>query len=182
MLVQSILEQTTRAHPEKPAVWFNNVWKTYGEINREADLVAGFLVKLGVGRGDRVAILLENSFDFITAHFGALKAGAVEVSLNTELTAEALKQLLSDCEAKVFIAGSKFSPQWSGIINDLPELRHVLVDRAPRKPLPTIPQVRCIFCPTCFNPTPNRLPPRSESILISLQSFTLPDPRANQKG
>ena len=170
MLVQSILEQTARAHPEKPAVWFNNVWKTYGEINREADLVAGFLVKLGVGRGDRVAILLENSFDFITAHFGALKAGAVEVSLNTELTAEALKQLLSDCEAKVFIAGSKFSPQWSGIINDLPELRHVLVDRAPRKPLPTIPQVQLHFLSDMFqsDPQPVAAPVRIDIDLASI--------------
>ena len=150
MLVQAILEQSARAHPDRPAVWFNNVWKTYGEINREADLVAGFLAKLGVNRGDRVAILLENSFDFISAHFGALKAGAVEVSLNTELTAEALKQLLFDCEAKVFIGGSKFSPQWSGIINDLPELQHVLVDRASRKPLPATPRVQLHFLSEVF--------------------------------
>ena len=142
MLVQAILEQTARAHPDKPAVWFNNAWKTYGEINREADLVAGFLVKSGAGRGDRVAILLENSFDFISAHFGALKAGAVEVSLNTELTAEALKQLLSDCGAKVLIAGGKFASQWSGILGDLPELRHVLVDRPLRKPLPATPRIQ----------------------------------------
>jgi len=170
MLVQSILEQTARAHPDKPAVWFNNVWKTYGEINREADLVAGFLVKLGVGRGDRVAILLENSFDFITAHFGALKAGAVEVSLNTELTAETLKQLLSDCEAKVFIAGSKFSPQWSGIINDLPELQHVLVDRAPRKPLPATAQVQLHFLSEVFqsDPQPVTAPARIDIDLASI--------------
>jgi len=154
MLVQAILEQSAQAHPDKPAVWFNNVWKTYGEINREADLVAGFLSALGVGKGDRVAILLENSFDFISAHFGALKAGAVEVSLNTELTAEALKQLLFDCEAKVLIAGAKFVSQWSGIINDLPELRHVLVDRAPRKPLPAMPQMQLHCLSEVFQASP----------------------------
>ncbi len=154
MLVQDILEQSALAHPDRPAVWFNNVWKTYREINREADLVAGFLVQLGVGKGDRVAILLDNSFEFIAAHFGVLKAGAVEVSLNTELTAEALKQLLADCEAKVLIAGSKFSPQWSGIINDLPGLQHVLVDRAARQPLPATPRIQLHFLSDVFQSNP----------------------------
>ncbi len=170
MLVQNILEQPAQAHPDKPAVWFNNVWKTYGEINREADLVAGFLAGLGVGRGDRVAILLENSFDFIAAHFGALKAGAVEVSLNTEHTAETLKQLLSDCEAKVFIAGSKFSPQWSGIINDLPELQHVLTDRAPRKPVPAASRVQLHLLSEVFqsNLRPVTAPARADIDLASI--------------
>ncbi|MGA2788057.1 MAG: class I adenylate-forming enzyme family protein [Verrucomicrobiota bacterium] len=170
MLVQNILEQPAQAHPDKPAVWFNNVWKTYGEINREADLVAGFLAGLGVGRGDRVAILLENSFDFIAAHFGALKAGAVEVSLNTEHTAETLKQLLSDCEAKVFIAGSKFSPQWSGIIDDLPELQHVLTDRAPRKPVPAASRVQLHLLSEVFqsNLRPVTAPARADIDLASI--------------
>src|SRR5690349_12301101 len=109
MLVQAILENSAGAFPDKPAAWFNGVWKTYGELNRQADQVAAFLIGLGVRPGDRVAILLENSFDYISAHFGAFKAGAVEVSLNTELAAAGLKQLLLDCEAKVLIAGNKFA-------------------------------------------------------------------------
>jgi long-chain acyl-CoA synthetase len=129
MLIQDILEKSARAFPDKPAVWFNGVWKTYADVNRQANQVAMFLVQLGVKPGDRVAILLENSFDYISAHFGALKAGAVEVSLNTELTAEALKRLLVDCEAKVFIAGKKFARQWSGIITGLPDLKHLVVDQ-----------------------------------------------------
>lgn len=129
MLVQAILEQSAREHPDKPAAWHNGVWKTYGELNRQADQVAVFLVELGVKPGDRVAILLENSFDYITAHFGALKAGAVEVSLNTELAADGLKQLLVDCEAQVLIAANKFAKQWTGIIGDLPDLKHLVLDQ-----------------------------------------------------
>jgi long-chain acyl-CoA synthetase len=142
MLVQAILERSARDHPDKPAVWFENAWKTYGDINREADLVAAFLVESGVQRGDRVAILLENSFDYLCAHFGALKAGAVDVSLNTELTSKGLHQLLLDCEAKVFIAGSKFLRQWSGIMEGLPALKHLLIDRARGKPPTECPGVR----------------------------------------
>jgi long-chain acyl-CoA synthetase len=129
MLVQTILEKSAHARPDKPAAWHNGVWKTYGELNRHADQVAAFLIKLGVTPGDRVAILLENSFDYIAAHFGALKAGAVEVSLNTELAADGLKQILTDCEAQVLIAANKFAKQWSGIIGDLPDLKHLVLDQ-----------------------------------------------------
>ena len=138
MLIQDILERSARTNPDKPAVRFNGVWKTYAEINRQADQVAAFLVKLGVQPGDRVAILLENSFDYVSAHFGALKAGAVEVSLNTELAAEGLKHLLLDCEAVVLIAGNKFSRQWSGIIGGLPDLKHLVLDQDARKLTETI--------------------------------------------
>jgi long-chain acyl-CoA synthetase len=133
MLVQTILERSARAFPDKPAAWFNGVWKTYAELNRQADQVAAFLIGLGVKPGDRVAILLENSFDYICAHFGALKAGAVEVSLNTELAADGLKQLLLDCEARVLIAGNKFARQWTGIIGDLPNLQHLVLDQDLKK-------------------------------------------------
>ena len=129
MLVQNILEQAARAYPDKSAVWFDNAWKTYAEINREAALVAAFLIGLGVKKGDRVALLLENSFAYLAAHFGVLKAGAVDVSLNTELTGAGLQHLLLDCGAVVLIAGAKFHRQWSGILDDLPALKHVLVDQ-----------------------------------------------------
>lgn len=129
MLVQAILEKAARAHPDQPAAWHNGVWKTYGELNHQADQVAAFLVGLAVKPGDRVAILLENSFDYIAAHFGVLKAGAVEVSLNTELAADGLKQLLLDCEAQVLIAANKFAKQWTGIIGDLPDLKHLVLDQ-----------------------------------------------------
>ena len=141
MLIQEILEQSARAHSDKPAVRFNGVWKTYSEINRQADQIAAFLVQLGVKPGDRVAILLENSFDYVAAHFGALKAGAVEVSLNTELAAEGLKHLLLDCEAVVLIAGNKFSRQWSGIVADLPDLKHLVLDQDSRNVAESITSV-----------------------------------------
>lgn len=129
MLVQEILELPARHHPDKPAAWFNGVWKTYSDLNRQAACVASYIASLGVKPGERVAILLENSFDYIAAHFGALKAGAVEVSLNTELSADGLKQLLHDCEAQVLIAGNKFFKQWSGIVSELPGLKHLVLDQ-----------------------------------------------------
>ncbi|MBN1569563.1 MAG: acyl--CoA ligase [Acidobacteria bacterium] len=112
MLVNEILEKAAREFPDKAAVWFRGGWRTYAQIDREADCVAGYLISIGVKAGDRVAVLLENSFDYICAHFGIHRAGAVEVSLNTELKADEIKRLLDDCGAKVIFARTN---SWPGV-------------------------------------------------------------------
>jgi long-chain acyl-CoA synthetase len=129
MLVSDILEQAFRNHPDKPAVWYKGRWKSYRELRTEADQVAAFLIEAGVKPGERVALLLENSFEYVCAHFGILKAGAVDVSLNTELKAEGLHELLLDCEAKALIADTRLLRGSMEALNGLPELQHVLLDQ-----------------------------------------------------
>jgi acyl-CoA synthetase (AMP-forming)/AMP-acid ligase II len=128
MLVSDILEQAFLNHADKPAVWYRGLWKTYRELRGEAEQIAAFLVEAGVNPGDRVALLLEDSFEYICAHFGALKAGAVDDSLNTELKASGLHELLLDCEAKVLIADARLLLGSIEALNGLPQLQHVLSD------------------------------------------------------
>lgn len=128
MLVHDILNQSAHAFPNQPAVWFAGAWTTYAELDAGADAIAVFLLELGICPGDRVALLLDNSIDYIMALFGTLRAGAVEVSLNTELRSDDLKLLLLDCEAKVLFAGEKYVRHWSPILFVLVGLRHVIVD------------------------------------------------------
>ena len=130
MLISEILEKTAQDTPQKPAVWFKGNWKTYEEINHAAGNIAAFLVNIGVQSGDRIAVLMENSFDYISAHFGIHKAGCVEVSLNTELKEEEINQLLRDCEATVLIASQKLIRKREYIILDgLPDLKHLVMDQ-----------------------------------------------------
>ena len=110
MLVSDILFRTADDHADQPAVWFEGQWLTYGELSAAAASFADFLTQVRRQPGERVAILLDNSFDYIVAHFGALAAGAVEVSLNTDLKPEELKSLLLDCEAVMLIASRKHAP------------------------------------------------------------------------
>lgn len=158
MLIQEILEKSAHAHPDKLAVRFNGVWKSYAELNRQANQVASFLIRLGVKPGERVAILLENSFDYIASHFGALKAGAVEVSLNTELAADGLKQLLLDCDAVVLIAANKFARQWSGIVADVPSLKHLVLDQDLKRAVDATASVQTHFLADVF---------QSESLVVT---------------
>ena len=106
MLIQSMLENSAKKHGSSQAVWFRDSWITYGELNRKANKVAGFLVGSGLTRGDRVALLVENSIEFVLIYFGILKAGGVVVGLNTEITSQDLSYLVNNSDSKFLFIGS----------------------------------------------------------------------------
>ncbi len=82
---------------------------TYPELNERANAVANGLAAMGIGRGDRVALLCLNGIEFIEAYYGAAKIGAVIVPLNWRLTAPELTFILKDSGSKVLIFGSAFA-------------------------------------------------------------------------
>ena len=127
MQVHDILENSAKAYPEKNAVWYKDTWMTYGEIDTLSNKVADHLVDTGIKRGDRVAILFENSFDYIIAYYGILKAGAVTVALNTETNTDALVYLLNDSGAKAIITQQKFSRYLVPAIPEIPYLKTVVI-------------------------------------------------------
>ena len=81
----------------------------YKQLNALANKCAGVLRSLGVGKGDRVALLMPNSVEFCCLFYGAAKIGAVTVPLNTRLAAPELEFILSDSGSKVLIYGDAFA-------------------------------------------------------------------------
>ena len=128
MQVHHFLEKSALEFPDKPAVWYRNRWMTYRDIDSSANKVAHFLLECGVQRGDRVALLWENSFEYIIAYYAILKAGAVTVELNTELIAEDIAYLIQDSGAKGIIVQKKFSRVFEKAIEQSTALQFVLTD------------------------------------------------------
>jgi carnitine-CoA ligase len=89
-----------RKNGAKPAFRFADVELSYREIDERSDRVAGGLAAAGIGPGDRVAALLFNGPEFLALWFGAAKAGAILVPLNTALKGELLRYELADSEPK----------------------------------------------------------------------------------
>src|SRR5262245_45728389 len=86
------------------AVYCGDLVITYAEQNRRVtDAASGFVGKLGVKKGDRVAILLKNCPEYLVALYGALKAGATVVPVNNFLKASEATFILSDCEVSVLV-------------------------------------------------------------------------------
>ena len=78
-----------------------------GEVYARVKALAGALVAWGIGRGDRVAILSENRWEWPVTDFAVLAIGAVDVPIYPTLTAEQLGVLLQDSGARVMVVSSQ---------------------------------------------------------------------------
>jgi long-chain acyl-CoA synthetase len=82
---------------------------TYGELARKATAFAAFLQSVGVKPGERVAIMLPNTFQYPVALFGVLKAGAVVVNVNPLYTVRELAHQLKDSGAQTIVVFENFA-------------------------------------------------------------------------
>jgi len=109
------------------ALHFDGKALTYKELNLRANRVANGLQRLGVGKGDRVAIMLPNIPEFVYAFVGALKLGAIAVPFNTLYKGGEIQRILKDSGARVLIALTNFAPMINEIRPELPALEQVIL-------------------------------------------------------
>ena len=102
--VVEMFRATARRVPDRPAVHYFERTITFGELDRASDALAWALADRGVGRGDRVAVYLQNVPQFPLAMLGIWKAGAAMVPLNPMLKDQEAHFLLSDSGARVLVA------------------------------------------------------------------------------
>lgn len=130
MLINHFLEKSAEKFPDKKAVWFRDKWLTFSEIEVKSNQLANFLNSRGIVRGDRVALLLENSFNYVIAYYAILKIGAITVALNTETKSDGLIYLLNDSESKAIISQKRFSKELLPALNQSPYLKDVVIDQS----------------------------------------------------
>lgn len=85
----------------RPAVTDESRALSYAELDARAARCAGWLRGRGVGRGDRVAILMGNGSVFLETVFAAARLGAIALPINTRLAPPELRQILDDAEPAV---------------------------------------------------------------------------------
>lgn len=127
MLVHHLLENSFSQYPDAQVIWDQQNWYTYRQLNQVADSVAAYLVHQKILRGDRVAILLENSFFYIASYFGILKAGAVVVGLNTDTNSESLIYLLNNSDSRCIITGRKYSSIWDSALEKTATISDIIL-------------------------------------------------------
>ena len=82
---------------------------SFAELNSRSNQVANALRDLGVGKGDRVGLLLMNGAEFVETFFAVGKIGAVNVPLNWRLVADELEFILGDSGCETLVHGDEFS-------------------------------------------------------------------------
>lgn len=108
MNVADQLHRAARLYPDHLAFVQDDRQCTFAAMDMRTNRLAQALTAAGLSPGARVAILLENSIDFVEADFGVAKAGYVRVALNPRSTARDVAYILDDAEAEVFIVGSHY--------------------------------------------------------------------------
>jgi len=126
MNVKEALENTASEIPHKEAIVLGAQRVTYGELDEASNRAANALLELGMKKGDRVAILMSHSPEWVINYFGIVKGGGVSVLLNPSLKAPELDSLLRDSDSEILIMEKKFSQMLSSVLPQIPLLKHVI--------------------------------------------------------
>ena len=120
------LREHARRQPDKAAYhWYGNAI-TYAALDRMSDALAAKLAGLGVAKGDRVALFLNNCPQYIVAHFAIQKLGAVVGPCSPLFKQAELEYQLRDLGAQVVIAADSLHPVLSSV-RAATDIRHVIV-------------------------------------------------------
>jgi long-chain acyl-CoA synthetase len=113
--------------PEHVAIISRGVETTYGQLSDDVAKVRGGLVKLGVGSGDRIAMLCGNSLYFVEIYLAALGLGAVVVPLNPQSPSPEIANEVATAKAAVVVVEPAAAVAWNGVDRQaVPSVRHVI--------------------------------------------------------
>jgi fatty-acyl-CoA synthase len=108
-MVGMALTLSAERFPDRTAVAFYEVRRSYAELNSRACRLAHALSESGVTKGDRVATLLHNCPEFVEALFAVAKLGVVLVPINFRLTGPEIGRIIEGCTPKALIYGGEFA-------------------------------------------------------------------------
>jgi len=105
----------------------DDVAVTWGQMRERVDALAGGLAKLGLERGQCIALLLTNRPEFHLADLAAVTLGAAPFSIYMTYSPEQIQYVCSDAEARILITEPDFLPQVLEARKELPDLEHVIL-------------------------------------------------------
>ena len=105
------LDETTSKYPDQLAVIMDERKMTYTEVATAAKRVANALTAKGIGKGDKVALMIPNTPHFPIIYYGILQTGAVVVPVNVLYQKEEIQHYLDDSEATVLFAFQMFEEE-----------------------------------------------------------------------
>jgi fatty-acyl-CoA synthase len=102
------LKVSASRYPDQTAIFYYGNTLTYQQLDEEVNALAGYLEhKLGVKKGDKVLLFMQNSPQFVIGFNAILRANAIVVPINPMLVANELEFYVRDCEIKTAIAGQE---------------------------------------------------------------------------
>ncbi|MFD3447285.1 fatty acid--CoA ligase family protein [Microbacteriaceae bacterium 4G12] len=156
-LVYSLLE-TARKKGDNTAYIFQDQKTTYRELNGVVTQFASGLSKLGIKKGDHIALIAGNSPYFIIGLYGAMRVGATVIPINPIYTADEMHYILQNGDVKTIIALDLLLPSLQHLMPNLHSVEHLIV------------------CPISANPLEETEKMKSFTSVLQMGDFSLPMP------
>ena len=133
MIFRDVLHRHTYVYPNEEALVFENTRRTYKQLGSRVHRLTNALIDIGVKKGERIAVLLENCIQYMEIYFGIANAGAVIVPLNYRLNPNEMKSILQDAEAAILFLSGNFIGSFEDIKSSLRNIDHYILidDEAP---------------------------------------------------
>jgi len=121
------LKETAIANADKTAFYYMDKPTSYAELDAAVTKFACGLQKLGLKKGDHIALLLGNSPHFVIGLYGAMRLGATVIPINPQYTPEEIGYILSNGDVKAVIALDALAPHFNKMKALLPGVKHCIL-------------------------------------------------------
>ncbi|WP_419881872.1 AMP-binding protein [Peribacillus sp. B-H-3] len=122
----SLLNESAEEFPDKISISFMGKKLTFKEVHQSAQKFASYLKKIGLQKGDRVAIMLPNTPQAVISYFGILLAGGTVVQTNPQYMERELEYQMKDSGAKIIVTLDLLFPRVASIAGRT-DLKHIIV-------------------------------------------------------
>ena len=126
MTLKQMLEEAVKRYAGKTVIVMGERKLSYAELDEASNKVANALVGMGLGKGDRVALLLANSPEFVAIYFGVVKMGGIAVLLDPKYKLTELVSLCDDSQPKVLVTESPCLEQLVPVLDRFKSVERVI--------------------------------------------------------
>ena len=127
--LHKFFERQVEKTPDSPAVFFENEYCTYQELNERANQLAHYLINIGAKKNTAIGLFLDRSIDMIVGMFGIMKSGAAYVPLDIKYPSDRIAAILKEAGIKILITQDD-------LLSDVPQmegLNVICIDREQKK-------------------------------------------------
>lgn len=135
------LDDAARQYGDRVATVFHNGAITYTQLKQIADLIARGFLKLGIGKGDKVAIWMAGYSEWALVYFALMRIGAVIVPVNTRYRPEEIEYVLNKSQSSLLVFKEEPNKDFLGLLRELCPRAGEAADALPSEKLPHIKRI-----------------------------------------
>ena len=126
-IIQRELKKKVATYGNREFFTFRDQSYGYEDLDRESDKAAAGLQSLGIGKGDKVAIMMNNRPEFLFLWFGLCKLGAIEVPINLAHRGDVLTYMIGHADCRLMVMEAAYLDRVEPVLGNLPKVEKIII-------------------------------------------------------